>query len=195
MIQSTETDFEDWFGLYRGDRYSWVAAASKQGYPTLSVDRLGNGDSQRADPIAQVQFPLQAETIHQIIVKARAGVSPFPRKFSNIILAGHSLGSICANAINTYYPQDANATILTGYSSYLLSAVPGAIPQITPLPAFLLDPARFSKLNVGYLMISLRFGFNYVFYGKPGTFDQSMQDYDWATRGTLSIGKFIFIPH
>lgn len=37
------------------ERYSWVAAASKQGYPTLAVDRLGNGESTHADPILAVQ--------------------------------------------------------------------------------------------------------------------------------------------
>lgn len=102
----------DWTGDGYSDRYSWVAAASKAGYPTLAIDRLGNGDSDHPDPILAVQFvtspvdktqlttnryPVEVETIHQIIVKLRAGTLPPPlngRKFTKVIYVGHSYGSI-----------------------------------------------------------------------------------------------------
>ena len=70
---------------YDGDRYDYVTWASKLGYPTFAFDRLGNGQSDHPDPILVVQCPLQAEVIHQLVLKARAGPSAasnvFPRPF------------------------------------------------------------------------------------------------------------------
>ena len=45
----------DWTGDGFEEQYSWVAAASKAGYPTLAIDRLGNGDSSHPDPLLTVQ--------------------------------------------------------------------------------------------------------------------------------------------
>jgi pimeloyl-ACP methyl ester carboxylesterase len=91
---------------YAGDNYSWVATASKQGYPTFAFDRLGNGNSTLANGITEVQCPAQAATVHEMVAIIRSGPtggSPLPRAFDKIILVGSSLGSIVANS--TFYPM------------------------------------------------------------------------------------------
>lgn len=98
-----------------------------QGYPTLAIDRLGCGNSSHPDPILVVQTPAEVEVIHQIILKARARtISPAGRAFNKVILAGHSYGSIVGNALNVEYPNDVDATILTGFSSTYRTAIVGS---------------------------------------------------------------------
>ena len=69
-----------WFGLgypngYDGDAYSTVDYASKQGYPTLSIDRIGVGNSTRPDPILQQQLNLEEAVSHQLVTMLKAGTA------------------------------------------------------------------------------------------------------------------------
>ena len=69
-----------WFGLgypngYDGDMYSTVAYASKQGYPTLAIDRAGVGNSTHPDPITQQQVNLETAIAHQLVLKLKAGTA------------------------------------------------------------------------------------------------------------------------
>lgn len=86
-----------WNGLdypngYNGDQYSYIAYMSKQGYPTLSVDNLGSGNSTHPDPVFIVQMKLQIQIIHNIIGMLRSGGIPHPclagRAFDRIIYVG-----------------------------------------------------------------------------------------------------------
>lgn len=81
-----------WSPDFDNKRYSWTEFASQQGYPTLAIDRLGNGQSSHPDPIATVQIPAQAATIHELVTLARAGGGPFPRCFESFIFVGSSMG-------------------------------------------------------------------------------------------------------
>lgn len=69
-----------WFGLgypngFHGDAYSTVDHASKQGYPTLSIDRIGVGNSTRPDPILQQQVNLEEAVSHQLVTMLKAGTA------------------------------------------------------------------------------------------------------------------------
>ena len=69
-----------WFGLgypngFDGDMYSTVAYASKQGYPTLAIDRIGVGNSTHPDPVLGQQIPLEEEVSHQLVMKLKAGTA------------------------------------------------------------------------------------------------------------------------
>ncbi|KAH6712610.1 Alpha/Beta hydrolase protein [Leptodontidium sp. MPI-SDFR-AT-0119] len=182
---------EYWRGDGYSDRYSWVAAASKAGYPTLAIDRLGNGDSDHPDPILAVQYPVEVETIHQIIVKLRAGTLPPPlngRKFTKVIYVGHSYGSIIGNALATSHPQDTDALLLTGWSSTFITLIPTVLGTAVVLPASLTLP-RFKSLPLGYLTINSQPGFRGLFFASPGTYDPALFDYDFANRGTITAGE------
>ncbi|CZR69991.1 uncharacterized protein PAC_19892 [Phialocephala subalpina] len=176
---------------YGGNLYSWVDFASQQGYPTLSIDRLGNGLSDHPDPITVLQIPIHIEVIHQIITKARAGSLPSPanRNFDKIIYAGHSFGSVLGNGLNVKYPTDADATILTGLSATLNYAF--LVPWVGNgdfLPAATVNSSKWSTLNTGYLALTNRTAFNQAFY-YPTFFDQALQDLDYANRGTVGLGE------
>jgi pimeloyl-ACP methyl ester carboxylesterase len=112
-----------------------VAYASHQGYPTLAIDRLGNGDSDHPDPILVVQMPAHAEIAHGVVQLAKAGTSPLPRAFDKVIYVGHSFGSLIGNLMNEKYPDAVDATVLTGWSdNFVIAGIPIALGLVT-LPA------------------------------------------------------------
>ena len=65
LLHSITNNKNFWSGLgppgqgFQGNNYSWVNYASKLGYPTLSLDRLGSGDSDHPDPLSVCQGPYE----------------------------------------------------------------------------------------------------------------------------------------
>jgi len=177
---------EYWFGFNYGPQYSWASYASSAGYATLSIDRLGNGQSSHPDPILTVQIPLQVEILHLIIAAARSGNLSLPApysgtKFSRIIAVGHSLGSVVVNSLNWRFPADADATILTGFASNLYT-----LQLLGFLAESSLVPAR--DLAVGYIEFSNYEDWLWLFYS-PGLYDENLANYDWEHRGTAALGE------
>jgi pimeloyl-ACP methyl ester carboxylesterase len=111
-----------WFGLYYSAENSWVSYAANEGYATLSIDRLGNGQSSKPDALT-AQVPLQVEILHLIIDTARSGSLPLPApytgsSFNKTIVVGHSLGSVVVNSLNWRYPAGVDATLLIDYAPF-----------------------------------------------------------------------------
>ncbi|KAG9239617.1 Alpha/Beta hydrolase protein [Amylocarpus encephaloides] len=105
-----------WSGLVppgdpRDANNSWVNYASEKGYPTLTVDRLGNGKSSHPDPQLILQASIQAEIIHRIIQQVRLAASPLRRSFSKVIYVGHSYGSIIGDLVTSRHPTSINALL------------------------------------------------------------------------------------
>lgn len=98
------------------DRYSYVSAATHAGYATLSIDRLGIGQS--SHPLGQlVDFNTNAFAVHQVIQALRKGKVPGPTgkiTFSKVALVGHSYGSITAWFAATRWPRDVDGLVLSG---------------------------------------------------------------------------------
>ncbi|KAH9216638.1 alpha/beta-hydrolase [Leptodontidium sp. 2 PMI_412] len=181
-----------WSGVGFGDdEYSWIAFASMQGYPTLSIDRLGNGLSDHPDPVAVIQIPAHVEVVHAIAQLAKAPDSTLPRAFQKVIYIGHSVGSVTGNALNVKYPHDVDATILTGFSS--------SLPQNPPVVNFLVpasveDPKRFGSLLPGYLQVSSEPAVIASFYS-PGGFDPALAHFDFETRDTITVGEIVTLDY
>lgn len=141
--------------------YSYVDVAAAHGYATFFYDRLGVGESQKADPIQVLQAPLEVEVAHTLAGLLRNG-SVSANKFAKVVGVGHSFGSIISSAVTGLYPSAFDAAILTGFST-----------NSSGNPAFVLgnnfdlanqnNPARFHDLNNGYLVgdtiISTQIGF------------------------------------
>ncbi|QSZ35703.1 hypothetical protein DSL72_006825 [Monilinia vaccinii-corymbosi] len=187
-----------WNGLgypngYNGDQYSYLSYMSSQGYPTLSVDNLGSGNSSHPDPAFIVQMPVQVEIIHSIIGMLRSGKALHlclaGRIFSKVIYVGHSYGSICGNAVATAYPKDVETFVLTAYSTgYAFGAAP--LGLMTPAPAFLVS-SRFSSLLTQpfYLAASSQPGRQIALYSRTGGFDPAIITFDFQHEGTVSLGE------
>ncbi|KAI9730400.1 MAG: hypothetical protein M1834_005910 [Cirrosporium novae-zelandiae] len=184
----------DSFPGYSGTTYSWIDHASRNGYPTLSIDRLGCGNSSHPDPTFVVQVPAQVEAHHQIIRALRSGtISELNNQsFSKIIYVGHSYGSVMGNTLSSRYPADADALVLTGYTSALKPSIPGVVLTGGVIPAALVDTSTFGSLPLGYLATSSLSGRISLFMS-PSTsdWDQKIASYDWARQGTVTLGEAV----
>lgn len=163
------------------------------GYPTIAIDRLGNGNSSHPDPITTVQMSLQVATIHKIITELRQGTIKGPsknRSFKKVIFTAHSYGSICGNAIASEYPKDVDAFVLTGYTGDFEGA-PGPFSVGIPQPAATAMPARYAGYALGYLVQTLLTGRNFSLHTTPryGDFDRAVAEYDFDNEGTISVGE------
>ncbi|TKX23923.1 hypothetical protein C1H76_3861 [Elsinoe australis] len=167
--------------------YSYVDVAVQNGYATLSYDRLGVGFSSKADPIKQIQAPLEIEIAATLARQLKAGTFA-NTTFSTVVGTGHSFGSVISQAVTRQYPDLFDAVILTGYST-----------NGTALPAFILginleianqnQPYRFSTLNNGYLVGGTTPNTQIGFFRAPN-FDPNVLAAADAAKGTSTYGEF-----
>src|SRR5258706_486707 len=95
-------------------RYSFVPAALKAKYSTLSIRRIGAGSS--SHPLsALVTIDSNAYTVHQLIQAVRSGGirRTGGRLFDTVVLVGHSYGSWTTWFEATRF-DDVDAVVLTG---------------------------------------------------------------------------------
>lgn len=183
-----------WFGLPGNPdgtaEYDWVEYATGLGYPVLAIDNLGAGDSQKANPLTEVQQPLQTAIVHRIVQQLRAGQLSFAPKASRVIFVGHSLASVIGNAIATKFPTDLDALILTGWSYNLVQAGLGLLLTLVT-PAQLQNPARFGSFPPGYLAFGSRQGKRDAYYAEDGTFSSALEQWDFEHQDTITLGQIV----
>ena len=166
-------------------KYSWVDYASKQGYATLSYDRICNGKSTHLEGLIECQTPLNAEVLKQLILQAKAGVLG-GRKFTTVIPVGHSEGSIIQQSMVQASPNVVDIIIQTGFSNKVINFVPGAVAIDAFTPAILVKPSL-GIIDPAYLMINSASGFQTSFY--YGQFLTAVSGFDYAGRGTFTVGE------
>lgn len=184
-----------WSGLGlpadQAKQYDWTRFATDKGYATLAIDRLGSGNSTRADPLLEVQSNLEAEIIHQIAQKLRNGQVGH-KKFSRVAYVGHSMGSLIGMRATQLHPEDFDAVILTGWSANFLENFPKIVAGVL-LPAAVAIPSRFANLNPLYLALSFQKAVRYAFYGPNGTYDPAVEQYNWDHRDAVGTGELVSI--
>jgi pimeloyl-ACP methyl ester carboxylesterase len=184
-------DFPDPTG--HTDRYSFVSAALKAKFSTLSIDRIGAGSS--SHPLsALVTIDSNAHTVHQLIQAVRSGAirRAAGGVFDRVVLIGHSYGSWTTWFEATRY-DDVDAVVLTGATHGLTTidapyiVVPGLYPAA-------LDP-RFgplSGLDPGYLTTQPDTRYH-AFY-EPAQIDPAVVRYDEMTKGTVTSAEIQTYP-
>lgn len=168
-------------------KYSWTKAMNRNGYATLAVDKLGNGESSHPDPVYDVQLPLQLETIHNLITQIKAGTAGIPVPIK-VIFVSHSSGSLIGATLAQEHPDDVDAVVLTGYPAGGANN-PGGIPSYKYLPAAISAPDRFpANLNYGYLVMNSEFNRTSAFY-YIGHYDPEIPHLDYLTEGSVPLGE------
>ena len=164
-----------------------MSHATAQGYATLAIDRLGNGQSAHPDPVQVVQAPLEIAITMEIIAGLKSGSLPhISNKYSKIVLGAHSYGAILAQTIAALFPTTAaDGYVLTG-DSYNLTGLNRAIVDFQAFSANV--DQRYAKLPNGYLSIS-KTGLRETSYGLPGTFDPRMLAWDQSQPHIFAIGE------
>lgn len=172
-------------------QYSWVHRATSQGYSTLAIDNLGNGQSDRPDPISTVQLPLQLELIRTLIRSLRSGTtSCLDKSFNKVIFVTHSYGSLVGRAMATQYPdaQDgADAYILTA-SSTTLVGFQTAGGLFKPRAASAVTPSKFGHLPPAYAQMSPE-SLREIVYSLPGDYDPGMLAWDKMQPHVFAVGE------
>lgn len=172
--------------------FSYVDSAVAAGWAVLNYDRMSWGQSDTPDPLNIVQFPLIVSQLHQLNVLLRSG-GLANTKFDTIVGVGHSFGSITSGMVNTFYPTDWNATILTGYSLNLGGG--GQVPFLASLGARVanqFDPYRFppSTVSDGYVTIGSQSGIEYAFL-YPYNYPPDAVSKSFASSYGLTWGELI----
>ncbi len=131
-----------WDFPYEPDRYSTVRALNEAGYATLNYDRIGVGRSSYP-PSPRVTLDADAHVLHQLVSLVRR------RGFANVVVGGHSHGSIVSLFEAAHY-RGVDAVVLTGlaHNVNLVNVTIGAYAQMRPA---MLEP-RFADrpIDPGY---------------------------------------------
>jgi pimeloyl-ACP methyl ester carboxylesterase len=184
-------DFPDPSG--HTNRYSFVSAAQSAKFSTLSVDRIGAGQS--SHPLStSVTIDSNAYTVHQLIQAVRSGAIRRAGGgiFETVVLVGHSYGSWTTWFEASRY-DDVDAVVLTGATHGLTTVNAPAIvvPGLYPAAA---DP-RFgllSGLDPGYLTTEPDTRYH-AFY-EPARVDPTVVAYDEMTKGTVTASEIDTYP-
>jgi pimeloyl-ACP methyl ester carboxylesterase len=204
---------EDGTEKFLDEELSWIHSATRRGYWTLAIDRLGQGRSSRPDPVAVVQDPLQTQLLHLLARRIRdddiLGLG-FSQKWwpngddsyggdgyvGKLIYVGHSFGSGLGVHLASAHPGDFDGLILTG----IATVREGANPQPGSFlarwaPAAQAFPDRFpSDLPSGYLTSTNKTGREALYWGVPSEeFDPAMFERDWKGQGTHPLGEVLTV--
>ncbi|WP_437874634.1 alpha/beta hydrolase [Sorangium sp. So ce513] len=93
LLHGGTYDHAYWDWPYEPETYSYVEHATRRGFATLNVDRLGYGKSDRPDPRA-LGFPAAGHVTRQLVQYLRRGALGV--RFETVVLNGHSMGGITA---------------------------------------------------------------------------------------------------
>lgn len=174
-----------WDFPYQSENYSYVAAANQAGYATLSIDRLGVGDSYHPfSTLANLEN--DASSVHQVIQALRSGMLG-GTAFQKVVLVGHSYGSQVAFVTTGRY-QNVDALVITGASHQI--NVANIITRLAPqVELATLDPKFASNgLDIGYL--TTRQGGRSIFYNAQNT-DPAVISLDEQLKQTGTAAELV----
>jgi pimeloyl-ACP methyl ester carboxylesterase len=168
-----------WDFPYRPEHYSYVHWMTDAGYVTLSVDRIGTGQSSR--PLSTfVNMGSNAWVIEQVVAKlANGALAGVP--FSKIVLVGHSYGS----AVGMLAASRSSAVDGLIASGMLHGVGYGLLLNLLAMYPAQLD-ARFSRKAIPLGYLTTQPGQRSVFYWTPGTEPQVLAT-DEATKETMTV--------
>ncbi|KAL8690492.1 MAG: hypothetical protein Q9218_004068 [Villophora microphyllina] len=142
-----------WDLPFNNFNYSYIDVAVDQyGFCTLSIDRLGEGNSSKANPLSVLQAPAEMSALYELTSMLRHGTLPnVPHAFSKIVHVGHSFGSALSYLLAVMHPTASDGLILTGFSQNG-SFLPTTVASWDSKLARLNQPLRFG--NISYAAVS-----------------------------------------
>ncbi|ETN46236.1 uncharacterized protein HMPREF1541_00420 [Cyphellophora europaea CBS 101466] len=179
-----------WDLSYNNYNYSYVEQALAAGYSTLSHDRLGIGQSARADPIQDIQASLEVSALIALTkLLQNGGISGVSETYSKVIHVGHSFGAVQSYALTRDYPQLSSGLVLQGFSQnstflpYFQLGANFVAVQNTPLA---------SQYPAGYFAAGDPSGVHTNFFA-PSDFDPAILDLAYSTGQPVSQGELLTI--
>jgi pimeloyl-ACP methyl ester carboxylesterase len=175
-----------WDLPYQSEHYSYVHSATKRGYATFNLDRIGNGASDHPADSSLVDLDSNAYVVHQVVEALRAG-QVGSTSFAKVIVVGHSMGSMVTARYASSYPGEANGIILTGllHSINWNFAYASLIPNLYPA---LLDPKFAGQFSDPYYLTTIP-GTRTAFYYLPNT-DPQVVMLDESLKQVVTMAEF-----
>ncbi|KAF5313450.1 hypothetical protein D9611_008674 [Ephemerocybe angulata] len=170
-----------------GSKYNYVEAALKAGHAILIYDRLGTGQSDKPDGIAEVQVAAQVEIAGELAKYLRA--KPRGNQFDRVIGVGHSFGSAQLVGLARKYGNVLNATVLTGFTTFV-GGTGTAAAAFGWTIASVQNPKRFSSLPSSYIISEGISNSQNVFF-RFGGYDPAVLQAAENTKATSTIGEIL----
>ena len=153
-----------WAPTIQPEKYNFVDFAISHGYSVFFYDRLGvsgssvfvshlsfSGNPQLMSMYSVSgyvnQVSLQVAVLAKLVDQIRAGT--FSSKPKNVVLIGHSFGSVISNTLLVSNPGLVDGAVLTGIS-YKVPDTSVAFEAWQPRLARLQSPGRWRQLDGGY---------------------------------------------
>lgn len=176
-----------WDSPFQPERYSYVQAATKRGYATLNIDRLGYGQSDH--PVATtLNFNVAGYITHQLVQTLRSGVL-LGTRFTRVILNGHSMGALTAENEAANY-HDVDGLIVTGIG-HNLNPPPEQLTTFTPAAT---DPKFIGRLALATYLTS-RPNVRISVFVARGSYDPAIVPVEEGVlKDTLSPTEFLALP-
>jgi len=191
LVHGIAWDSTYWDLSYQPENYSYVYAATAEGYTTFNYDRLGTGKSDHPDGYHIVQTPTDLEILLSFISLLHEGKIG-DKTYEKIVGVGHSYGSILLTAASAVVPDQLSALVLTGYS-----ANGSYIPQFQTSSAFARAdatyPSSFSGLSGEYMVLGVPQATQTIFYYYP-YYDPSAAEVQWQTAQPVTMGVVFTLP-
>lgn len=129
------TIYRYWDVEIKPEEYSYVKAAVDRGYSILTYDRLGTGNSTKADAYTMVQAGVEIEIVRTLTELARAGKLMSCAKVigsratnntsamndyvpDKVVHVGHSYGSFMTSGLLARYGNMSDGAILSQYYNF-----------------------------------------------------------------------------
>ncbi|KAH9205469.1 Alpha/Beta hydrolase protein [Leptodontidium sp. 2 PMI_412] len=175
-----------WSPSIQPEKYSFVDFAISKGYSVFFYDRLGVSKSSVVSGYVN-QVSIQVAILEQLIDQIRAGT--FSSKPKNVVLIGHSFGSVISNAILVSKPGLVDGAVLTGIS-YKVPDTSVAFEAWQPRLARAQSPGRWRQLDGGYTTWVDIFANANVFFKYP-FYDREVVEYSEATKQPFALMEVI----
>jgi len=168
------------FPSVNGVNYSYARymAAPDRKYAVLAIDMLAAGESCRPDNGFAVTLPETGSALAQVLTQLRSGDNEAAYAFKQIVLVGHSAGSIAATYVQSQWHL-ADALVLTGARHIAAPPLPPGIELVLPFVPTL------ASLNYFQLPPDLRAA---LFYA-PATADPAVVAADNASADFWTGGQ------
>jgi len=174
-----------WNPSFQPEVYSYVQAVADR-YPTFNYARPGIDMSERPFGV-KTNVNVQAFVLNQVIVHLNEHLGR-KAEDNGIMVVGHSMGSLIAQAHALKYPATIRGTILTGY---LHSVSTKYLSESRETSTFAITDEKFRGkiLDFTYLTSKGLEG-RRLFYSAVNT-DEAMVVWDDETKETLTLGEAI----
>ncbi|TAQ84008.1 hypothetical protein B7494_g7666 [Chlorociboria aeruginascens] len=175
-----------WDPAIQPQNYSFVDFATTKGYSIFYYDRLGLGKSSKVSGYIS-QVSVQVAALEQLVLALRAGkIGTTPR---NVILIGHSFGSVVSNGLLTLNPNIIDGAVLTGIG-YEAPSIAVTYEALQPRLARLASPSKWGGLDSGYLTWIDIFSNINVFFSAP-FYDPHVVAYAEETKNPFAVMETI----